>query len=273
LDTPEETYAFWPLQAAIFEEVTDGVQALASPTLLDDDVNDTKSPFGRNVKHLCSRVMMSVVDVTQRNGTEDSSDGKSVRTAIKAVFGTHRPPPLRWKMDHAFYSAVPGPDALREVLVGCTAHIAIIHGERSTRVTRDDADALVQHVNAYASAKSVRAYAIPDASTRLMEDAPRDVCAMLFHAIARADIDLLASCDSRRPESLGIRPLDTFDTLEAALKALAPRAIPTLDVIDAALAAARADDECASDDENSTENAHRRTALIQNDPEYFGFIG
>ena len=55
------------------------------------------------------------------------------------------------------------------------------------------------------------------------------------------------------------------------MKALAPRPVPTSAVVEEALRDVRKDDECESDDD--THRFNNRTKLIQNDPEYFGFVG
>ena len=57
---------------------------------------------------------------------------------------------------------------------------------------------------------------------------------------------------ARTPESVGIADPPTFATVEEAARALAPRAIPTAEVAEA---------------------TRRNTALIKDDPEYFGFCG
>ena len=94
---------------------------------------------------------------------------------------------------------------------------------------------------------------------------------MIIYALMRADADLLIeNKEPRRPEMLGIRPLPQYATIEDALKALQPRAPPSAEVVRAALAEASVDDECASDEDTAKFN--NRTMLIQNDPEYFGFV-
>ena len=73
-------------------------------------------------------------------------------------------------------------------------------------------------------------------------------------------------------ESVGIADPPAFATVEEAARALAPRAIPTAEAVEAALAEAREGDEAPSEDETAAE-ATRRTALISDDPDYFGFCG
>ncbi|KAK3289011.1 hypothetical protein CYMTET_3538 [Cymbomonas tetramitiformis] len=76
--------------------------------------------------------------------------------------------------------------------------------------------------------------------------------------------------EARKPEMLGIRPLPQYPTLDDAIKALAPRKIPTAQMIEEELAKLRQEDEVPSDED---EYGNCRTALAQDDPEYFGFVG
>ena len=75
------------------------------------------------------------------------------------------------------------------------------------------------------------------------------------------------------PEDIVVVPaFGTTLEIQDALKAIAPRAVPTEAAVEAALEDVRADDECPSDDDSAA-RFNNRTKLIQNDPEYFGFVG
>ena len=111
-----------------------------------------------------------------------------------------------------------------------------------------------------------------------MEERPRafrDAVLDLARAAEREATNVEAR--ARTPESVGIADPPTFATIEEAARALAPRAIPTAEMVEAALAEAREGDEAPSeeedDDEEAAAEATRRTALIRDDPEYFGFCG
>ena len=78
---------------------------------------------------------------------------------------------------------------------------------------------------------------------------------------------------ARRPEVLGLWALPQYGSLEEAARALRPRRIPSARAIQEALAALRATDEAPSDDDDGDGRARRRTALAQDGPEYFGFVG
>ena len=98
--------------------------------------------------------------------------------------------------------------------------------------------------------------------------------------------------DSRRPEVLGLRPLPEYTSLEEAKKALGPRSIPTAEAIDEELRKLRLEERAAgavapsgssssddddeegdADGEDSKAARKRKTALSQDPPDYFGFVG
>jgi len=80
---------------------------------------------------------------------------------------------------------------------------------------------------------------------------------------------------SRTPESLGLKPLPQFDSLEEAFKALGPRQIPTREAIQQELDKLRAEEggPASSEDEDGEDGRRRRTGLSFNPPEYFGMVG
>lgn len=136
-------------------------------------------------------------------------------------------------------------------------------------MTATDAAALQA---AATSSKCVSVVRIPGAGHYLLEDCPRELRAELLDAILSAEPGIFAANTRERcPETLGLRTLTAFDSVEEALKVLAPRRVPTADAVAAALAEVSVGDE--SPDEDNDPSSVRRTALIKTDPEYFGFVG
>jgi hypothetical protein len=172
-------------------------------------------------------------------------------------------------MDPEFYCEYDEDSVWRSIeTVSC--HFAVVYGEHSSRIDARDAELIVKAASM--NAKSSRAYVVAGASRFVVEDAMADTRDMIMYALMRADDDMLVkNKQARTPELLGIRPLPQYATLEEAMKALAPRPVPTSAVVEEALRDARKDDECESDDD--THRFNNRTKLIQNDPEYFGFVG
>lgn len=245
---PADAYRFFPLQTAAFASVVEAARALASPIL--DAPEEKSSGRERNLKYMCTLAVLSSTTTDRRDGD------------------VREPSLTRWKMDHAFYSNHTA-ESFWDDIKHLQCHLSLVYGEYSSYVDTSDAKAIV---SAAGSAKSARAYRVLDATRRLIEDDPKYFLDVILTALSHADDDMLiANKEPRRPESLGIRPLPKYATIEDAMKALAPRAPPSSDDIDAALAHARADDECESDDDAVKFN--NRTMLIQNDPEYFGFVG
>jgi hypothetical protein len=91
---------------------------------------------------------------------------------------------------------------------------------------------------------------------------------------------------------LGLRPLPEYTSLEEAKKALGPRSIPTAEAIDEELRKLRLEERAAgavapsgssssddddeegdADGEDSKAARKRKTALSQDPPDYFGFVG
>ena len=75
----------------------------------------------------------------------------------------------------------------------------------------------------------------------------------------------------RTPESLGLRPLPEYGTLQEALRALGPRKIPTLAAIEDELRRfkVREGEEPSSEEEGET----GQTSLANNPSDYFGMVG
>jgi hypothetical protein len=78
--------------------------------------------------------------------------------------------------------------------------------------------------------------------------------------------------ETRCPEALGLKPLPQFATIEEAIKALQPRAVPTQAAINEELQKLALEDDCSSSDDESGLNPNQ-TALAKDSSEYFGFVG
>lgn len=254
---PPRMYSHCSMQAMVCASVEDVARALASPVFEDDD-----EP--RRCRDVFRRACRRAVTCTT---TTTTTTGKTRGNETSGVAGDQI---VRWRMDPTFYFTY-DVDAFRECVETNACHFALVYGERSSLVDHRTASLVVDAASR--AAKTSRAYVVPEASRHITDDAFTDARDAVLRAVARADDDMLvANKQARTPEGLGIRPLPQYATLEDALKALAPRAVPTEAAVEAALEDARADDECPSDDD-STARFNNRTKLIQNDPEYFGFVG
>jgi len=255
---PSRVYSHCWAQAMVCASVEDVVRALASPVFEEDD----EPRRCRDVlRRACRRAATCATTTTRETTTGRGRATSSVRDGE---------PVVRWRMDPTFYFSY-DVDAFRACVETNACHFALVYGERSSLV--DDRTARLVVDSASRAAKTSRAYVVPGASRHVTDDAFVDLRDAVLRAVARADDDMLvANKQARTPESLGIRPLPQYATLEDALKALAPRAVPTEAAVEAALEDARADDECPSDDDSAA-RFNNRTKLIQNDPEYFGFVG
>lgn len=243
---PRDAYSFFPLQASAYVSVDDAVRALLSPSLAENERYEN-----RHLRQVCGRALQTLTPGSQR-----------LNLPVDVDIWT-------WRVDPEFYCPW-NPDDLWDGIETNECHFALIYGEHSSRVRKSDANAIVNAASE--RAKSSRAYVVVDASRRVLEDAPSDSLDMIAYALMRADDDMMVkNKQARTPEALGIRPLPQYATLEDAIKALAPRPVPTEAQVAEALRLARLDDEVASDDDDSKFN--NRTKLIQNDPEYFGFVG
>lgn len=243
---PRDAYSFFPLQTSAYVGVEDAVRALLSPSLVENEAYEN-----RHLRQVCGRALRMLTPGSRR-----------LNLPVDVDIWT-------WRVDPEFYCPW-DPEDLWDGIENNDCHFALVYGEHSSRVRKSDASAIVNAASA--RAKSSRAYVVVDASRRVVEDAPSDALEMIIYALMRADDDMMVkNKQARTPEALGIRPLPQYATLEDAMKALAPRPVPTEAQIAEALRLARLDDEVASDDDDSKFN--HRTKLIQNDPEYFGFVG
>lgn len=156
------------------------------------------------------------------------------------------------------------------------AHLLVLHGERSAMVPAGDATALAALPRAPASVTVVQ---VAGAGHHLLYDAPRDVYDALVAFLEGPAVQAFepgGGAGGRRPETLGLRPLPDYSTLEAAHKALGPRAIPTAEAVEAELQALRVAEGRgageASDDEEGG-GSGQATGLARDPADYFGFIG
>ena len=106
-----------------------------------------------------------------------------------------------------------------------------------------------------------------------VSDSPLEVYTELKSWLGKAELfSTTTSARARTPESLGLRPLPEFSTLEEARKALGPRKIPDRRAVESELDRLRLEDEVSSSDEDDG-SGNRLTALANNDAEYFGMVG
>ena len=106
-----------------------------------------------------------------------------------------------------------------------------------------------------------------------VSDSPLEVYTELKSWLGKAELfSTTTSARARTPESLGLRPLPEFSTLEEAKKALGPRKIPDRRAVESELDRLRLEDEVSSSDEDDS-SGNRLTALANNDAEYFGMVG
>jgi len=97
-------------------------------------------------------------------------------------------------------------------------------------------------------------------------DSPFEVYSEMKRALNEDEsIFAVADKSARTAETLGLRPLPTFQTLEEAFKALGPRKIPTKEVVEAELDRLRKEDGYVSSDDEGDNGPQAN--------EYFGFVG
>jgi hypothetical protein len=197
--------------------------------------------------------------------------------------------PAGWelKVDARFHCAHDAA-ALRGWLAQLRCHAALLFGTRShagavpLRGSGSPApDAAAREAAALAATLTGAASTalLPlQAGHYLLEDAAlplRDALAACLARWAAAGALDAPLGTPRTPETLGLRALPVFDSLEDAQRALRPRAVPTRAVIEAALnaLAAEAGGPPSDDDEEAEQAARRGTALSHQPREYFGFVG
>lgn len=185
-------------------------------------------------------------------------------------------PDVEPKMDPKFFFSFDIATMVRQI-TALKAHFLVMHGEHSSMVSTADATALASLPKNPASVSVVQ---IPQVGHHLLVDAPKDVYNALITFLEGPAVrcfEISGGKDSRLPEALGLRPLPEYASIDEAKKALGPRAIPTAAAIEAELEKLRL--EAGEDSEEERESAiaeertRTRTALAQDPPDYFGFVG
>jgi pimeloyl-ACP methyl ester carboxylesterase len=235
---PEDFYRFHPSQAASFPDVHALVDRACSPELLEL-VDQVSAGARRDITRALPRLSWAIREnVSTLNGSKAA---------------------LKMDPEWCFF---PSPDERKRAKP--TGPVRLVRGER----------------NANAATKSefeFASVAIPGAGSRCLEDRPRETRDAILDAVLSFEGAIyVIDVTQRTPEKLGasVRALQTFETVEQAVKVLSARPPPTSEAVEAALAEARAWDETDSeDDEESRRMRNRTTALAKDDPGYFGFIG
>ncbi len=167
-------------------------------------------------------------------------------------------------------------EQLRGWLTSLRCAVALLYGTKShvgAGAFGARADAATQHARSLtALVPGATLHALPSGHY-LLEDEPIELRDVLAARLAQwTAAGLLDSTEPRRPETLGLRALPQYESIEAAQKALRGRTIPTMAAVRAALAEARADDEVPSDDDDDARRSSA-TALSKERADYFGFVG
>lgn len=182
---------------------------------------------------------------------------------------------LPLKMDPNFFFSFDLASLVRS-LPSLRAHLLVLHGESSPMVAPADAAALAAICGNAASATAVQ---VPQGGHHLVTDAANDVHDALVAFLEGPAVqcfDVAPGDGARRPETLGLRPLPQYASLEEAQKALGPRSVPTLEVVENTLRALRMEaggNASESDDEGTSSARRHQTALAKDSPDYFGFVG
>lgn len=159
----------------------------------------------------------------------------------------------RWcfMMDSRFYFDHK-PRQLLHALQEVRCHLQVVYGDRSHWVTELLAGRVAKKAQ---HAREPRVEAIGNCTHWVLGDAPEEFLDVVIDTLKRARPCLLGQeehASARLPETLSLKPLPEYDTVEAAAKALAPRPVPTREAVEAALAELRTEDESASDEEDGS---------------------
>lgn len=146
--------------------------------------------------------------------------------------------------------------------------LLLIRGEASKVCTDEDLKS-TQQVAAKAPLCKIRV--IKEHGDHLSVSCPRKLSRILARWLQDTeDFYHVSDPESRRPELLNIRPLPEYGSVEEAMEALRPRAVPTAQMIADELAKLRADDEQSSDAESDVGYI---TGLAKEPADYYGFLG
>ena len=207
------------------------------------------------------------------------------------------------KMDPKFFFTF-NVGAFKKGVEGLKAHLLVVHGDKSSMVSAEDAATLA--ALARGSAASTTVVTIPRTGHHLLTDAPNEVYAAVVAflegpavlcfevgeecaSVSGVDVDGSGRVDccslksSRRPEALGLRPLPEYASLEEAQKALGPRNIPSAAAIEEELrklrieggstGASSDDDDMDKGEEGGGKRKKNSTSLARDSADYFGFVG
>ena len=274
-DAPADAWTYHPLQAGVFRDERAAAECMRAPEIEEGRVSPEAVLAKARTCLRPSRDAPGAVrmkmdprwrfdytrDVWVRLETSrDATHPPRHRASVPVAPISHSPP-----------ISLPDPSPL--TLVASTrCPLRVVRGASSRFSTASGVAALISLARRVATI-SAHAVDVPGAGHRPMEERPRafrDAVLDLARAAEREATGVDAR--ARTPESVGIADPPAFATVEEAARALAPRAIPTAEAVEAALAEAREGDEAPSEDEAAAE-ATRRTALIRDDPDYFGFCG
>ena len=157
-------------------------------------------------------------------------------------------------------------------------NVLVLRGEKSHWCSVAGLRALVRVITHACDNAELETGTVKGASHWLAADAPNEVAFLLYKFIDTCFYTYsgVQRKEDRRAETLGIRPLDQFQSIEEAKKMLGPRKIPTQAAIRLALRKLKAEErgvgvDEVSDDEDD-EYDKRATKLAKDDLEYFGYV-
>ena len=209
---------------------------------------------------------VSTARTATRSGTGSSSSARFIDDDF---------PEMEFKMDPKFFFNFDISTMVRQI-AALKTHVLVIHGERSSMVSSLDASALARLPKNPACSTVVQ---VPQTGHHLLTDAPNQVYDAIVNFLEGPAVRCFeigtGGKDSRRPEALGIRPLPEYASIEEAKKALGPRAVPTAAAVEDELRKLRieAGEEDSDEEESTSTREGGRTALAQDPPDYFGFVG
>eukprot|EP00216_Chloropicon_sp_CCMP2111_P000436 CAMPEP_0198246304 /NCGR_PEP_ID=MMETSP1446-20131203/45903_1 /TAXON_ID=1461542 ORGANISM="Unidentified sp, Strain CCMP2111" /NCGR_SAMPLE_ID=MMETSP1446 /ASSEMBLY_ACC=CAM_ASM_001112 /LENGTH=476 /DNA_ID=CAMNT_0043930623 /DNA_START=100 /DNA_END=1530 /DNA_ORIENTATION=- len=156
--------------------------------------------------------------------------------------------------------------SLAASLASVECHLLLLNSPgHSSRAEMDDAQKVAT------IAASVEIVQIEKSRGFSLSDSPFEVYSEVKKALHTHQHCFLSE-GLRTPESLGLRALPQFQTLEEAFKALGPRKLVTKEAIEEELDKLRKEDGyISSDDDDLYDNG--QTALANNPKEYFGMVG
>ena len=169
-------------------------------------------------------------------------------------------------------------EEIRKTLNRLDMHVLFMFGEFSAMSSRQDVCRLSSLCT---SAESVTVEELPDQSSRFVRDNPDEATDAILEYIAYTATGCFdvpkGDMWARTPANLGLRPLDEYESLEAAKKALGARKVPTRQDIEEALRKLRVeegrDPDDVSEDEDVEDGTGSATALCHDSKNYFGFVG